>query len=195
MILKQLIFNVFNFFAVSAIPLALLSGYWLDYLTTSHKPLLLALAGILIISNAPRLYYATSFALQEQTTLRFERKVSADQLAALEYLRTETPVDSIIQTHVQNPFDRVTPALSFFSNRQTYLTGVNMLESHNQPVAERKEVVSALFQSNSQEQLAQRLQAAEIDYLYLVKDVEQALPFFLTEPTFRTVFELSLIHI
>lgn len=49
--------------------------------------------------------------------------VSHTEMEALEFIRTATPTDLRIQTHINNPWDQESPYSVFFAQRESYLTG------------------------------------------------------------------------
>jgi hypothetical protein len=183
------LFNVFNFFAVACVPLALLSGLWVSDLFSSKHLVLKVLALVIVITTLPHIGYFAYDAWDDQIQMHYDRLYTPAELAGLAFLRTQTPPDSLVQSHPNNFLDRSTPYVSFFSNRQTFLTGVGMLDSHNQPIAERKRQLENLFAGSGSLDLSNRLKALDIDYLYLQKRPDQTLHYPIEEGNLKTVFE------
>ncbi len=183
------LFNVFNFFAVACVPLALLSGWWISDLFESKKVALKILASVIVLLTLPRIAYHAYDAISDQLAFKYDEIFTPAQLEAMYFIRTRTSENSLVQSHIKNKYDFDTPYLSYFTNRQTYLTGVGMMRSHNQPVENRVEDMETVFASTSSLELSNKLRDRDIDYLYLLKTGEQTLPFKVEETNLKTVFE------
>jgi hypothetical protein len=183
------LFNVFNFFAVACVPLALFTGLWVSQLFESKNLWFKLLAVILIVTSLPRIGYHAYDAWSDQLAFHYDRLVTPGQLEALYFIRYQTPVESVVQSHINNHWDYNTPYVSFFSNRQTFLTGVGMMQTHNQPIEDRKKDLEFLFSETGSLNLSNKLKAQNIDYLFLLKNPEQDLHYPIEESNFKTVFE------
>jgi hypothetical protein len=182
------LFNVFNFFAVATVPLALATGFWFDWLW--RKPTVFKiLPVILVMIGLPRIVLASHRMLQAELSLNFERAITPAQQAAFTYLRTQTEPNAVIQSHPRNEFDRKTPYLAFFSQRSTFLTGISMLESHNQPIADRRLTLENIFAQTDEAAFYQGLTARQIKYIYVENDREQQVPVTFPSQLFSVVFE------
>jgi len=183
------LFNVFNFFAVTTVPLALMTGFWLDTLW-QRKNILFKLIPILVIGlGLPRIIMSTSEAVSYQTQRKFERAVTPDQQAAFTFVQQHLPATAVIQSHPDHPFNRHTPALAFFTNRPTFLTGVRMLETHNQPFTDRQKTLKNIFESTSAPEFVESARVNQIEYIYLEKQPDQKLRFTLPAAELPIVFE------
>ncbi len=175
------LFNVFNFFAVSTIPLALASGWLMGEAWQSHRKWLQA--GVLLVAlvTIPRVVNTTWFYLDTYFNNTIERQVSTKELEALIFMRDTLPEESVVQASPLNSWDRNTPYISFFSQQKMYLTGVGMMDTHNQPVQAPYQEMKKAFLEFSGFTLREYLRDLGISHLYLTKHPEEELAFPLTE--------------
>ncbi len=183
------LFNVFNFFAVASVPLALLSSIAVWQLWESRRWWLRVIVVLTIVSSWPRIGYHAYQAVADQITFHYQELYRPAELAALTFLREQTPSGSVIQSHQKNYLDQNTPYIAYFADRPTFLTGVGMLQSHNQPIQGRKAELAQMFASTSSLELANQLRSHQIDYLYLQKKPDQLLGFELESSNLEVVFE------
>lgn len=184
-------FNVFNFFVVGAVVLSLLSAMVLDNATFSRKHLLRStLLILLIVLSVPRVIYETSnyvkslLSPKNNTTI-----ISNDELDGLTYIKKNTPQDAVIQSHPTDPMDSHTPYVSFFTDRLTYLTGVELQNTHNQPIEERKRALTEVFAAQDSPSFFAKAREKGIDILFLKKDKGQDLSFDPDSNLIKKIFE------
>lgn len=169
-------YNVFNFFIVALLPLTFFSAFVVDYLW--HKGTLFkGLVLIIVILNLPRAVHEFTTYLIQYYKGESREVISYQELEALMYIRQQTPINAIIQSHPTNRQDRETPYIAAFTQRNTYLTGTGMLESHNQPVTDRYDLLDVVVLATDGAHLAKNLKKLNIDYLYLQKNRPRSLLF------------------
>ncbi len=169
------LFNVFNFMAVAAVPLALFAAlnsaaWW------QRGYLGKAVVVLLILLNIPRMAHHSSQALLDIIEYRPRITISAAEEELLLVARA-TNDTLILQSHPQNLYDQNTPYTAFFTTHQTYLTGTGMLRSHNQPISDRQKVLKDLFSSSDSITFVNALRSHDISLLYLRTIPSEKLPF------------------
>ncbi|HRN69581.1 MAG TPA: hypothetical protein PLS49_00195, partial [Candidatus Woesebacteria bacterium] len=185
------LFNVYNFFVVSSIILTLFAAFWLAEVQKIKK-VGVVLCGLFVLFTVPRVYVEGKILFTQYTTeINRSRLISNSELEALEFVRSNTDSNDIIQTHVRNSWDQVTPYSIYFANRSSYMTGTELLETHNQPIKEREVNLEYLFKSPNSGEFAQNMKKFNIDYVILKKDNDQTLPFLIERPFLEIEFENS----
>jgi hypothetical protein len=185
------LFNVFNFFVVEVSGLILTTAVMLDT-WWSHRWWLKILVVVIMVSTVPRAIREIHFYSQSYLLHQTEQTVVAEELEALYYLKKHSPADAVVQAHPVNEWNRITPYVSYLSGRRSYLGGISMMESHNQPVAERRQNLAQLFtDSGSSDQLAAGFKDLGISYLYLKNKPHETLPFPIKEDHWNLVFSNS----
>ncbi len=159
-------FNVFNFLVVTTIPLSLISAWWLADLWQRHLILGKLAVIVVVLLTLPRVVFETGRYSQAYITNKYEQRVAPAELAAYEYMRRTIPDDALLQSSSANGWDLNAPYLAFFTGKRTYLTGVKMLESHNQPIANRQAAFKQAVTAKSAPELAGNLRALKIEYYY-----------------------------
>ncbi len=162
-------FNVFNFFASSLTLFALLGAFWAAYLWESKHIVLRILVVIACVLTVPRGIYETNKILTSYRQGTDVVTISKDEIEALSYIKTNAPKDAVVQAHMDNSFERQTTYVSYFANRQVYIGGQSVLETHNQPTAPREEEMRLLFASTDPNLLSSKLKEKGISYLYVRK--------------------------
>lgn len=183
--------NVFNFFAVSTVVMSLLTAMLVDTALFARKKLIGSILLVLIILlTVPRVIYEDiihSKELLNPQTNSF--LISNDELAAFAYIRNHTPKDAIVQSDPTDAYDSQSPYVSFGSDRLTYVSGVFLQRTHNQPVDGRLKEVKNLFMTKTSPALQSTGKSLGIDYLYLKKTKKQDLSFKTDPNLVRKVFE------
>lgn len=154
--------NTFNFFIVPVVAFNLLAAFNL-----THLPRKIVAAGLVIfvLLTLPRSLMKLAEIVDSYQSKNTSVFVSQDELEALQFIKESLAENVVVQAHPKNNQDRQTPYVAFFSHRFSYVSGLSMLESHNQPFEPRQEAVLAAF---SQRNPLPELQSLEIDYIYLV---------------------------
>mgnify|MGYP005839434947 CR=1 FL=1 len=137
-------FNVFNFFVVALIPLSVLGGVVVDRMIRSGA-LGMVLGLSLLLLSLPRPLNELRFFLENNQKKNDAMLISSAELERFAELRQILPSDAVIQPLLDPKRDNETPFTPFFLDRYAYLSGVGILESHNQPITERKKMYEQLF--------------------------------------------------
>ena len=186
------LFNVFNFFAVSIAPLSLLLAFQLEKLQLSKNIFAKIALGVFVILTIPRPIHDASDFIDKYLQNRYETLVPNGEIQALAYISHNTSPNAIVQSHAGNVDDEKAPYVSFFANRPTYLSGVGLLESHNQPIATQKSELKRIFNLDTPQQFATELKNKNIEYVFVQKkDNSQPFKFKIERPYFEVVFENS----
>lgn len=183
--------NVFNFFVVGTVVLSLLSGMILDRFSFSlKKPLVSGLLALLVIITLPRVAFEVSNninALLNPVHNAF--LVTKDELAAFNFIRKNTPSSYIIQASPENAQDSISPYVAFFSDRFSYLSGIELQETHHQALDKRKSKLKEVFTSKLPIDFFGQARAAGINLVYLRKVKEEQLPFKIDDNLITKLYE------
>lgn len=155
--------NVFNFLIVPILSFNIFSAFTLSRLPV--KILLPILLGFMALSLPRSVFQLKHFYLRYAEHSP-DLALNNDQLAAFEYIKTMTPNDSVVQAPPSNSHDLLTPYVAYFGHRPSYLAGISMLESHNQPTKERQKQLQSAFGLSTFSDKRDALRALGIKYLY-----------------------------
>ncbi len=171
--------NVFNFFVVSTVLLSILSGLVLDrYSFSLKKPIVTFMLTILVLVTIPRVIFEVSTNIQALINPQNNSfLVSKDELKAFNFIRQNSPQEYIIQSHPDNAQDNISPYVAFFSDRLSYLTGVKLQETHNQPLKERESKLKEVFSTKASIDFFGQARTAGINLFYIRKVDEEKLKF------------------
>lgn len=183
--------NVFNFFAVSTVALAIFSSFVLIDILNQKSKLSLFLFTTVILLTVPRsLHEVLAYTKGYFTTGTGSYTISNNELEALNFIKEHTSTDTVIQSHPQNHLDSRVSYVAYFTNRNTYLTGIQLQETHNQPIKDRKVDLTKLFSSPNSMDFNKGLEERKIGLFYFQKNLsEQSLLFTPTEGHFNVFFE------
>lgn len=185
------LFNVYNFFVVSIVILSLFAAFTLARIQ-KIKIIGPIFAIIFIVATVPRvLHEGQSFIRSYTTDFNSSAVVSNSELEALIYLKENTERDAIIQTHPRNGWDQITPYSVFFAQRNSYITGAVLLETHNQPTEERTKELVLLFDAPNSGEFAQKMKELNISYVLVKKDDDQKIALPIDKTFLKTPFENS----
>lgn len=169
--------NTFNFFIPSLIVWGWFSGIVMgEIIATKKLNVYIPIACVVILLSVPRplhevwLWYQSYTKSVDSFVLR---KPEHEALIALKNLPDGLFISSPIDTH--DYFE--TPYRSFFSNKFSYLSGLGILKSHNQSVAEREKFASQLFKATSSQEFSQLLAFKNISYVFLSPEAQKSLLF------------------
>ncbi len=184
------LFNVYNFFVVSTIILSLFSAFILGRIHEKKNVFSIVFLTLFVLLTVPRIvsvvYNFTGWYTRNPIN---EKIVSHNEMQVLEFVRDHTDDRSIIQTHLLNHWDQESPYSVFFAQRNSFLTGTRLLETHNQPVEARKTDLEQLFDAPNSGEYAQKMKQFGIDYILLKKDKDQSLSFPIDETFLQIPFE------
>jgi hypothetical protein len=169
-------FNVFNFFVVSGVIMALFSAFLCYELMLKNAVWAKVLVLIIVLLTVPRAFYEV-YAVTNTMLYNSKPEVTKDELHALQFISKNTPKDAIIQSHINNKLDTMTTYVSYYSERKTYLSGITMIASHNQPIEPFEKELKTAFTIQDEGMFANRIKKDNIKYLYIQKDPSQKTPF------------------
>lgn len=179
-------FNVFNFFVVSGVIMSLFSAYLCYELLLKKKWFSRVFVLVILILTIPRaIYEVNTFILSMRN--HSHMVIPLDELEALDYVQRNTPKKAIIQSHKNNALDKRTTYVSYYSNRATYLTGIDMISSHGQDIHPFEKEMDMFFTIKDEQSFIKRMKKNNISYLYLQKTPDQQLLF---APDSRNLIEL-----
>ncbi len=187
-------FNVFNFFVVSTTVMAFFSAYVLYELTLRNTLWANVVILVIVLLTLPRPIYEL-YAVGNSIKKNDAAAISTREIDAMDYIRQNTSPNDIVQSHPKNILDSRTPYVAYFTNRQTYLSGITMIESHGQNITRLKLELNNLFELKDVNEFAKLAKENNISYLYLQKNTEQELPFSFDPPLFSRVYENDEIHV
>lgn len=127
---------------------------------------------IIVVMTVPRVFALTHEFVVGTWTQKKSVLITHAELQALSYIEAHAPLDFVIQADGRNALNFETPYIYALSGRRTYLGGTLILESHNQPIAERKKLVNDLFSPLAPSILDQNVSEEGIDLLYIKKKEE-----------------------
>lgn len=177
--------NTFNFFIVPIVSFNLFTALNLANLP---KKFIVPAVIVFILLTLPRSVFKLAEIIQNYQNQNTTVYISNHEIEALNFIKNSLPETAIVQSHPNNNQDRQTPYVSFFSDRLTYLSGVSMLGSHNQPYEERQELVLTSFEKTNP---LPDLNAVGVDYIYLVGEQRVGYQF----PDENLVFQNSEVMI
>ncbi|HYD35298.1 MAG TPA: hypothetical protein VD999_04485 [Vitreimonas sp.] len=162
--------NVFNFFIVALVVGGITTAFWIEKVLRWPMWLSWPLLMIVVLISLPRPLQDTYLFIKSAAVGEESLVISPDELKALSFIKTATPRQAVIQTHLKNHIDAETPYGSYLSQRYSYVSGRGILRSHNQPVTEREAVLLDLSMPSLKMSLGERLVHAGIDYYIVRKD-------------------------
>lgn len=182
------LFNVFNFFAVSTIPLALATAWVCDEWWSSKRWWLKTFVVIVVMLSIPRAVHTSYFYLDTYRNSKVEQVVSPDELAAFRFIETQLPAASVVQSSPLNTWDKTSPYVAYYSQRPAYLSGVGMMDTHNQPVSDPYAEYKKMFMEVDGVTLRSYLQDRAVTHVYLRKKADE-LPSYPPSELGSVVFE------
>lgn len=181
-------FNVYNFFVVSTVIMALFSAYLLYELTKKKKWWAYTIIIVLVVLTIPRSVYEIYTAAYANIT-NTASLLPLGELKALQYLRENTANNTIVQAHPKNKLDNLSPYVAYFSGRDSYAAGIDVISAHNQPIKPNKEQLDVIFALQSEKAFADALKKRSISYIYLQNTPEQKLSFMYNAQYIVKVYE------
>ena len=162
--------NTFNFFIITCIGLNFLFGLNLAHLWLTDskiKYVLRPLVIILLILASLRTGEKWSYNLKTTFNQKADVVFSESQLQAYSFIRSNTSSDSLFQTIPLDGYNTYSSAFSAFTSRSTYLSGQNILETHDLDFNElEKNLIDAWSKTNLND-FQQAFHQLEISYIYL----------------------------
>ncbi len=160
--------NSFNFlvsiFIIGSMYTALTCYYWLEKINKNFMWLLVIL---IIVLTAPRAIREWSVNLS-QLIKQDGFVVDMEQLKAANYLRQNTDVNSLILVDNRGfEMDGGSPYISFLTERQMYLSGKGILDSHGVDTSERYAVAKSVLGGTDNLSIYRSLINSKINYIFM----------------------------
>lgn len=130
--------NVFNFLIVPIFSFNIFAALNLGNLKTK---LFIPIFVVFALLTVPRSFLQLNLFYHRYSNSLADEVISHDELEAFEFLKNQE--DSVIQKSLEDFYNYQTPYVAFMSNQPTYISGISMLVSHNQPTQERLEKVKS----------------------------------------------------
>ncbi|MDE2025790.1 MAG: hypothetical protein KGJ07_04815, partial [Patescibacteria group bacterium] len=181
--------NVFNFFAVSTVPLTIFAAFTLEEWVVYKKRLGMVLVVVFVLLTIPRSLYEDGISFYRYMTHVDSYVVSQDELSGLMFLRMHAQKGSLVQSHPMNHWDMRAPYVAFFTDHDAYLSGIGIQETHNQPIKAREARLQYIFTAPNSDDFRAKLIQNGITYVYWRKNNEEVFPYKPTEGHFYYLFE------
>ena len=124
--------NIFNFLIVPIFSFNLIAALNLDKLKTKFFiPVFLLFA----VVTVPRSFLQLNLFYERYSQSKADAVLTQDELAGFSFLRTQT--NAVVQKSLSDHYNFQTPYVAFMSGHSTYISGISMLNSHNQPTENR----------------------------------------------------------
>ncbi len=169
--------NTFNFFILSLIVWGWFSGIIMGEVV-SHwsKKKYVIVALIIILTSVPRPLQEVWLWYKSYTQAEGSFVLQASEFEALSALRTMPEGVFVSSPHDTQDFYE-TPYRSFFANKPSFLSGLGILKSHNQSIADREAYVKLLFNQQDWQSFRDMLASKDITYVFLSTQALQQLRF------------------
>lgn len=199
--------NVFNFFVVALLFLGLFAGFHLGSLEKKLKESksifikgsIVTFILLFVVLSVPRPLQDADLFLKSWTEGEEGVLIPQYELEALDYLRMNG-AGGTVQSSPKNTHDFLKgPYVAYFSGHNSYYAAEIILQSHNQPVSDRPELVEAIFDGKDNELVVSQLDEANIKYLYMRINEEEVPSGWLGGPpsgleTFYQSDEVLILH-
>ncbi len=174
---KSGIYEIFNFFAVSALLLAFLLSVLLGDitnhlgdLTNSKKILTGFLLVIIIFLTIPHsLDYDYNALLQTINKNGTNKLFTNQELAFFSQVKYQIPENSVILVDPTDPLDKYTPYLAAFSSKRMYLSGRGVLGSHGLDTTQLNDEVVKMFTQTDPQVFSNFAHYKGINYIYFTR--------------------------
>jgi hypothetical protein len=155
--------NVFNFFITSALFLSIFAS--LTIASIKSVKLFIPIVLLVVLVSIPRWIVRTEGTIARDYQGGFAG-ISNEELATYKYF-SSTPKESMILVDNRNSFDSLSPAVSVYSQRNTFLSGQWIIDSHNNTDQERIKNVKQIFNSKDSTVVNNLLHKNGITYIYI----------------------------
>ncbi len=169
------LFNTFNFLSVAALALSLLTAL---FVTGLKGRLATTLVILIVVLSLPR-PVAEAYGHIQQLSSRQKDSylISQAEIQAMDYINRNTSGKTIIIASPDNRLDYYSPYVEIFTERQTFFSNQDIVESHAHNLIERKKAYSKIFSSKTKEELFTNLKLKGINLLYIKLPALKAVDF------------------
>jgi hypothetical protein len=173
--------NTFNFFILSLIVWGLFAGIVMGKIISQRSRVVYGLFSIVVVFvSIPRPLQEVWLWHQSYSNNTGSFELNKNEFDALMALK-KMPDGVFISSPVDKHDFYETPYRSFFSQKTSYLSGLGILNSHNQPLGDREQFSLQLFEATSSKTFSQLLASKNISYVFLSREAEESLLFQLTD--------------
>lgn len=176
-------------FIIGAIYASLAIYYWQKKLPSKIKIILITI--IIILTSARGLHEAKDNLKMIIDGNHFI--VPKEEIAALDYLKSQTPKDSKIMLNVWMSEEEPFLYASFLADRPIFLAGAGVLRDHGLDTKGRDKTVDTIMNSNNPQAVHGLLAQADINYLYVVNHTPLKIP--VQQSFLKTVFQNQKVTI
>ncbi len=155
--------NVFNFFITSALFLSIFAS--LTIASIKSMRLFIPILLLVVLVSIPRWIVRTEDSIARDYAGGFSG-ISNAELTAYNYFLS-TPKESIILVDNRGAFDSLSPMVTVFSQRNTFLSGQWISDSHNNTDQERITSAQQIFTSKDSRIVNNLLHKNHINYIYI----------------------------
>lgn len=162
--------DIFNFYLAMFLLLGLIASFNLGIIFSKSKFFAAFIVLFILVASLPRWTYEMGvlFNYLGKDRVLFDNY----DLASLKFLNDNTPRNSIILVDNRGQADYAYPYVSALSNRDTFLSGQNVLLGHSIPFETRKKIVLEIFTSSKSAVIKKDLRKNKIGYIYLYGNPE-----------------------
>lgn len=159
--------NIFNFLIVPILSLNILAAFSLAQLPSK---IFVPVFAVFALLTLPRSFLQLEDFVDRYSRAKTDLVITNEQLEGFEFLRTQTDETALVQGLVTSQEDlqnQLSLYIPFFSQRDSYIGGLSMLDSHNQPTEERVAMVQNAIKAYETASNSAELRSLGIEYLYI----------------------------
>lgn len=160
-------FNTYNFVIVAIQPLFIVSAITLAEWWSSKNVFLTAIVLSVMVMGSFRPIANNYKYWQAIASNRADSIYSTDELEAFKWLATNTNPTDVLQSLPNSEKGRKSAFLAFFTNRQTYVTGTSIAQTHGIDTTPAQEALVTAFKGQDYATLRDNLRSLGIHYLYI----------------------------
>jgi hypothetical protein len=167
------LFEIFNFFAVSALALSLLTAVWLGYYWRQSKTSYFAAVFVIMVvlfSVAHPVYYAKEAIKTYINKGGWNRLFSFNEISFINTFAEKIEPEALVLVDPRDGLDTYTPYLAAFSDTKLYLSGRVILKAHGIQIDGKEQELMDYFNNNKPEEFYEFAKAKGIDYVYLTRE-------------------------
>lgn len=168
--------NVFNFFIVALIIWGVMSAFTLNWLISHIPKAFKIIIALVLVTSLPRPINEIQLLVRSFINSEGSFVVTRQEFDALQYLKSLP--GKTYQSHPEDRQDFHEAAYrAYFSQKYSYLAGAGILDSHNQPIRDRRLNIQRLFSASTAADFATQMSDLGIDYVFLNPKNEKLLLF------------------
>ncbi len=184
--------NIYNFLIVPIVAFNLFAAFNVSMLS---KKFFIPLFIVFVLVTLPRGVMQLSSYLDRYRSQKADFIVQTAELEALTFIKNSTDPTAVVQLVPMSDQERLTPYIAYFSERRSYIAGIEMLKSHNQPTADRLATLTSALAIELPSSKISELQRMGITHLVVPTDKLETLGLGLEVPVFQnsstTVLRIS----